>query len=197
MTKQNEKQTIHEALNAARADFKDIVKTSDNPYFKSKYADLNQCLDAVVDALAKHGITLTQPISDGYVFTVIQKGDEKLVASLKLPDIQDPQKIGSAITYYRRYTLTSLLALAAEDDDGNTASQAPKKVQLQPKKNNDIERWYKYDLSTLLSDPKKFDAALKYIEMEQKNGALIESGDGAYEYISDRAIEKFVNLEVK
>jgi len=219
----NEKQTLHEALNAARAEFKDIVKNSVNPHYRSKYADLSECLDAVTDALAKHGITLTQPIIDGLVYTVIQKGDEKLEASLKLPDIQDPQKIGSAITYYRRYTLTSLLALAAEDDDGNVASQAPKKVQATPVQTKTItpnpdgsksyqlkdkkveapategepERWYKYDLSPLLSDPKKFDSALKYMEKMQKEGAIVESGDEAYEYLSDRALEKFINLEVK
>ena len=41
---------------------------------------------------------------------------------MDLPDIQDPQKLGSCITYYRRYTLASLLGLQAEDDDGNAAS---------------------------------------------------------------------------
>jgi hypothetical protein len=108
------------------------------------------------------------------VYTVIQKGDEKLEASLRLPEIQDPQKIGSAITYYRRYTLTSLLALAAEDDDANVASQAPKKVQATPAPTRTIKanpdgtktyqmkekkieapadtRWYKYDLSPLIDN---------------------------------------------
>jgi hypothetical protein len=47
-----------------------------------------------------------------------------------LPNIQDPQKIGSAITYYRRYSLQSLLALQTDDDDGNKASQ-PTKVQVE------------------------------------------------------------------
>jgi hypothetical protein len=194
MIKQNEKQTLHEALNSARAEFKDIVKNSVNPHYRSKYADLSECLDAVTDALAKHGITLTQPIVDGLVYTVIQKGDEKLEASLRLPEISDPQKIGSAITYYRRYTLTSLLALAAEDDDANTASQAPKKVQPQAKPAEG--RSYKYDLTSIAGDNKKFDAALRYMEKMHKEGAVIDTGIGAYEYISDTPLEKFVNLEV-
>jgi hypothetical protein len=49
----------------------------------------------------------------------------KVSSAIKLPDLNDPQKLGSAVTYYRRYTLQSLLSLQAEDDDANTASKAP------------------------------------------------------------------------
>ena len=49
-------------------------------------------------------------------------GTGGVVSGLKLPEITDPQKLGSCITYYRRYTLSSLLGLQSEDDDGNTAS---------------------------------------------------------------------------
>jgi hypothetical protein len=92
-------------------------------------------LDQLQPHLEANKLLLTQPIINGFVMTVIEDldGDGKYESSLKLPEIQDPQKIGSAITYYRRYTLASLLGLQAEDDDGNMASQ-PVKPQNEPEK---------------------------------------------------------------
>jgi hypothetical protein len=221
--KDKEETTLGEALNRARAKFKAVVKTADNPYFKSKYADLTQCLEAVIPALTEEGITLTQPILDGKVHTVISKNGEMLEAVLALPEITDPQKIGSAITYYRRYTLTALLALAAEDDDANTVSQGKKveapiqkkpaalevkqegtkvyhvnskqRLEVPDEKVRD-EVWYRYDLSSISENPNKLNAALKYMEDAQKKGALIEAAEG-FEYLSDTALERFINLEVK
>ena len=74
---------------------------------------------------------LLQPIKDNCVYSIIldaETGAEIAVSELHLPPITDPQKLGSAITYFRRYTLKSLLAISEEDDDGNKASQSePKK----------------------------------------------------------------------
>lgn len=68
---------------------------------------------------------ITQPIQENKVYTNIWdiKSGEFCNSYLELPTIQDPQKIGSAISYYRRYTLASLLAIQAEDDDANKASK--------------------------------------------------------------------------
>jgi hypothetical protein len=68
---------------------------------------------------------MLQPIAEGKVCTVIFDVETELSieSSIMLPALQDPQKLGSAITYFRRYTLQSLLSLQAEDDDANKASR--------------------------------------------------------------------------
>ena len=103
-----------------------ISKDSKNPFFKSKYFDINSLIQHVEPILTKHGLLLMQPIKDGMqgsVIVDIEDGSE-VYSFLRLPDLSDPQKLGSAVTYYRRYTLCSLLALQAEDDDANIASKA-------------------------------------------------------------------------
>ena len=102
-----------------------LGKDSKNPFFKSAYLDLNKLLINITPLLHKHGLILVQPISDGKVSSAIldaENGKTLLRSELVLPDLKDPQKLGSAITYFRRYTLKSLLAIAEGDDDANLAS---------------------------------------------------------------------------
>ena len=108
-----------------------LVKTETNPFFKSKYMDINGLLEQLLPLLEKHGLTVIQPFSEvggrPALDTKVYDGDKQVVFStIPLPDIQDPQKMGSAITYYRRYALQSLFLLRAEDDDANTASKKSK-----------------------------------------------------------------------
>jgi len=100
-----------------------ISKDVTNPFYKSKYFDINSLIGQLHPLLKKHGLLLLQPIIDNKVYSIITEinGDGKVESSIKLPEMLDPQKLGSAITYFRRYTLQSLLALQAEDDDGNKA----------------------------------------------------------------------------
>jgi hypothetical protein len=69
-----------------------------------------------------------QPIENNKVKSIIYhiETGTSVSSEIDLPQLNDPQKLGSAITYYRRYTLQSLLGLQAEDDDGNKASQPAK-----------------------------------------------------------------------
>ena len=101
-----------------------VSKNSKNPHFKNTYADLNALIDAVEPILLEKGLLMLQPIQNGCVSTIIIdcENEEEIESSIELPQLQDPQKLGSAITYFRRYTLQSLLSLMAEDDDGNKAS---------------------------------------------------------------------------
>jgi len=103
-----------------------ISKDSKNPFFKSKYFDINSLIQHVEPILTKHGLLLLQPIKEGKQYSMIVDAEtgESIESSLELPNLSDPQKLGSAVTYYRRYTLCSLLALQAEDDDANIASKA-------------------------------------------------------------------------
>jgi len=102
-----------------------IVKDKENPYFKSSYTDVNSLLEQLEPIFKKQDLLLIQPIRDNKVFSEIVdlKTGQAISSSLDLPEVIDPQKTGSAVTYFRRYTLTSLLALQSEeDDDGNSAS---------------------------------------------------------------------------
>ena len=117
--------SIYKKLFEAKKEIGKISKDSKNPFFKSNYLSLNGLIDAVEPVLQKNELVLLQPIVDSKVMTrIFDITDGSFIESeMTLPNIQDPQKLGSAITYFRRYTLQSLLGLQAEDDDGNHASK--------------------------------------------------------------------------
>lgn len=120
--------TFNEKFLAFQQEVGAIKKDKNNPFYQSKYADINSLLETVKPVLTTHGLTIMQPLDilgDRVILrTIVQDSTSKdsITSVVFLPDIQDPQKIGSAITYFRRYSLQALLALEAEDDDGNTAS---------------------------------------------------------------------------
>ena len=137
-----------------------IIKNTNNPFYKSKYFDINSLIKQLNPLLAKHKLLLIQPIMDNMItsrIVCIENGGS-VDSSLTLPDINDPQKLGSAITYYRRYTLASLLGLQAEDDDGNLASG-----------NTDDKKW-------LNRNTPEFNKAIEYI----KGGGNLNSILGKY-----------------
>lgn len=125
-----------------------IKKDSVNPHFKNKYFDINTLLGVVKPILNSHGVLLLQGLThiNGKIAleTRLVDKDKKIVAkstentglivydgedvvyTCPLPDCPDAQKYGSAITYFRRYALQSLLALEAEDDDANVAANITK-----------------------------------------------------------------------
>jgi len=104
-----------------------ISKDATNPFFKSKYFDINSLIGQLKPLLEKYKLLLLQPITDNQVRSIIYDLDGGSVeSSMPLPNDLDAQKLGSAITYFRRYTLQSLLALQAMDDDGNLAVKKSK-----------------------------------------------------------------------
>jgi len=130
----SEKTTTHPslaaALAAAQAEMKNPPKNAENPHFRSRYADLAAVRDATVPVLARHGIALLQDIDQDEtgrvrVRVVLMHGDqvrEGPWASAR-PRKDDPQAVGSVITYLRRYTLAATAGVAPDDDDdGNAAS---------------------------------------------------------------------------
>jgi hypothetical protein len=121
---------IYRKLLAAKKEIGKISKDSTNPFFKSKYFDVNALLEHVEPILQHYGLVLLQPIKNNAVFTIIvdSESGEQIDSGITLPNLTDPQKLGSAITYYRRYTLQSLLGLQAEDDDANKVSRPAKPV---------------------------------------------------------------------
>lgn len=121
---------IASALVKAQQAFGPALKSSTNPHFKSKYADLAACVEAVIDGLNGAGIALVQACheSDSGVIVetifVHESGETLSAGKLHVPAAkQDPQGYGSALTYARRYSLMAACGIAPEDDDGNSASK--------------------------------------------------------------------------
>jgi len=130
-----DKAKIYGAFVKAQKEFAPALKSSSNPHFKSKYADLAACVEAVIDSLNNHGIAMIQRTHDDErgvtVETVfIHESGECLEGGrLHVPAAkQDPQGYGSALTYARRYSLMAACGIAPEDDDGNAASQPRKQA---------------------------------------------------------------------
>ncbi len=124
---------IAAALAKAQAAFKPAVKDASNPFFKSKYCDLAGALDAVRDALSANGLALVQSTDAGDKLvlhtTLLHSSGEWISGTYPITAVKtDPQGIGSAVTYARRYSLMALLGIAAEDDDGEAAHGRTAKV---------------------------------------------------------------------
>lgn len=116
---------IYKKIHDLKGHLGKVSKEATNPFFKSKYMDLPTLLEHIEPLLQERGLILLQPISDGNVYSIISdiETEEEVNSCIKLPELTDPQKIGSCITYYRRYTLKSLLAIQEQEDDGNLAAQ--------------------------------------------------------------------------
>ena len=122
---------IASALIKAKRSFGPVLKDKTNPAFKSKYADLSACLEAVDEACLNAGIALYQETSADATGVTVEtvfmheSGESLRCGKLHVPaSKQDPQGYGSALTYARRYSLLTACGLAAEDDDGNAAEKA-------------------------------------------------------------------------
>lgn len=126
---------IAPALIKAKKEFSPALKDKTNPAFRSKYADLGACLDAVNDALLNNGIALVQTtfeVESGVMVETVfihESGEMLTCGKLHVPAVkQDPQGYGSALSYARRYSLMAACGIAPEDDDGNAAVEAKRKA---------------------------------------------------------------------
>lgn len=133
---------FYKKINQVKSEIGVMAKKLENPFYNSSYFDINELIAHVEPLLNANGLMLMQPVIDGKVVSRIidlETGDID-ESSIKLPDLNDPQKLGSAITFYRRYSLQSQLAIQAEDDDANKASgkteakksEKPDKAWLNP-----------------------------------------------------------------
>lgn len=116
-----------------------VLKDQDNPYFKSKYVDINGLLSSIKPALNKNNFTLIQSLTTidgrlGMRTMLIHTSGVKIEDSCPLPETPDAQKAGSAITYFRRYSIQSLLAVEAQDDDANLATGKVAEAKPEPVK---------------------------------------------------------------
>jgi hypothetical protein len=130
---------IATALAKAQAEMGKALKQSNNPHFKSKYADLGNVMDACLPALNAAGIAVIQPTGEDehgrYVETILIHGESGESLACRVPLIvskNDMQGYGSACTYGRRYGLMAMAGIAPEDDDGNAAAKAAPKPEQKP-----------------------------------------------------------------
>jgi hypothetical protein len=126
---------LYSALTKALAEIKNPVKKESNPFFKSKYATLDDTLEIATNTLAKYDLGIMQlnvtseennPVLKTRIIHSSGAYIEDGGVPIRCKDNNNPQQIGSAITYARRYGLQAMLGMVGvEDDDANTASKEP------------------------------------------------------------------------
>jgi len=125
------------ALSKAQGAFDHAKKDVANTFFKSRYADLASVIDAAKQPLADNGLSVVQIVDmtesgDMYLETMLLHSSGEFISGrypIK-PIKPDPQSVGSAITYSRRYAFSAMTGIAADDDDGNAASQGYKQESV-------------------------------------------------------------------
>ena len=141
MNKSDTIKSLALALNKAQGEMGGAVKDANNPFFKSKYADLSAVVQAVKEPFANNGLSYVQfPIEQGGrigVETILMHESGEYLSNEFTVQLskQDAQGAGSAITYCRRYALQSIAGIPSEDDDGNGAQN---KAQPEKPNQNDI-----------------------------------------------------------
>jgi hypothetical protein len=132
MNKSESIKELASALNKAQAEMSGAKKKANNPFFKSKYSDMNAVVDAIRQPFCDNGLSYSQfPLFEngcvGVETILMHESGEWISSVLMLPMVkQDPQAAGSAITYARRYSLQSIAGIPSEDDDGNSTRQVAK-----------------------------------------------------------------------
>lgn len=161
---------IAPALLNAQKEIGCAVKGAENPFYNSKYAELSEVIRACKDALNNNGIFVLQPIVENFVETVlVHESGEWVKCSLEIvsKDKNNPQAVGSAISYARRYGLQSLVFIPSEDDDGNKAvNHEPGEVVAPVNLNRDI-----LDMGDVLEDRADKVKSGEVVEVCKKCGA--------------------------
>ncbi len=128
---------LMKAFAAAQAEIENPTKNAENPHFRSRFADLPGILNTIRPTLAKHALAVVQfpGWDDGVVTveTILSHASGEWMGHTAGAPAQkmDPQGVGSAITYLRRYALAAVLGIAQEDDDGESAVHRPSRQSNQ------------------------------------------------------------------
>jgi hypothetical protein len=136
------------ALTKAQGMMKGAAKSADNPFFKSKYADLSSCWEAIREPFSANGLSIAQLTEQSpdmvVVETILMHSSGQWIGSkLSMKPVKtDPQSIGSCLTYARRYGLCAITGIAPEDDDGNHASgkASVTSINISPEQADEISK---------------------------------------------------------
>lgn len=164
------------ALSKAQGQMLGAKKDADNPFFKSKYADLASVWDACRKALSNNELSVAQIVDADetgmYLRTILlHSSGENLEGRMPMnfSEKTNAQQIGSIITYYRRYALSAIVGVAPEDDDGNNASQ----ITLEnPKRDPSLEK-IKTDTTEFVKKVEMAESKLELTELVTKHAALL------------------------
>jgi hypothetical protein len=167
---------IAAALAKAQTEMGKALKQSNNPHFKSKYADLGNVMDACLPALNAAGIAVIQPTGEDdhgrFVETVLIHGESGESLTCRVPLIvakNDMQGYGSAVTYGRRYGLMAMAGIAPEDDDGNAAAKAAPKPEAPKSISADQFREIQALIEATRTDEAKFCQFMNVNELHGMN----------------------------
>jgi hypothetical protein len=176
---------IASALVKAQGELNAVPKDGTNPHFRSKYATLHGIVESTRDTLRKHGLAVVQTFAqtDGTYIdlttTLLHESGEWLQGTLTMrPSKADPQGLGSAATYARRYALSAILGIVTDDDDdGNMASQPSAERGLQAK--------------PAPADDKP------WLNAVDKKGVLTEKGFEVVKFLSENAGKTLADIRKK
>ena len=148
MDKSDSIKNIAIAMCEVQASMEVASKSSDNPFFNSKYADLSEVLRCIKGIIPSKKLSFMQMPSfeNGIVSveTIVMHETGEWISSISSSPISksNPQGVGDAITYLRRYSLAAIFGLAQKDDDGNSNSDQPNKVASKSTKKDTPPNWY-------------------------------------------------------
>jgi hypothetical protein len=187
---------LFEALAKMQGALDNATKSSDNPYFKSKYADLAQCRQTAKKPMADNGLSISQHCTfDGQFVQCVtilgHSSGQMMISTLMIPVAKkDAQGIGSSITYARRYALSSIIGLTQKDDDGEgavgrTEKDAETKWEKTAKKSQEILR-----NADKLNEQESWRLTNEGIQVKWKDGSWVPLNK-----IELRYLEVMLNME--
>ena len=169
--------SLFEALSKAQGKIRGAVKDAKNPFFKSQYATLHECWNAIREPLAENGLSIVQTIEEEhgklYLRSVLGHSSGQYISSL-MPILlakQDPQSLGSATSYSRRYSLCALVGLSQMDDDGEAA------------------------MTSYRNDPPKEEKSMSVDDFYEKMGFADTDFDEVYSYLNQLEVTKKVPMQ--
>jgi hypothetical protein len=174
---------LAKALAAAQGEMNAASKDATNPHFKTRYADLASIMDACRGPLAKHGLSVTQlPGRDeaGQVTlttTLMHASGQYIGSTIGVrPAQENPQVVGSILTYLRRYTLASVVGVVSDDDDGEAASQPVRTASIATRPQTARAEYTREEPVMPPPDVKaRLDATAKRVADRLAPGATVES----------------------
>lgn len=161
------------AFAKTQQEMKQPLKDANNPFFKSKYVPLENVVEAITESASKNGLSFTQfPSSDEAgnvtVGTLVMHSSGEWIEydPIKMKPVKnDPQSIGSAITYAKRYALSAIFGITSDqDDDGNEATQtkkqAPAKKKDEPVISVEKANYYLKEIASISAEKGKEDGSI-------------------------------------
>lgn len=195
---------LSKAFAKMQTELEQPLKNANNPFFKSKYVPLENVVDSITRAASKHGLSFTQfPSSDENgnvtVGTMVMHESGEWIEydpiCLK-PVKNDPQAVGSAITYAKRYALSAIFGITSDnDDDGNEATHFPKTSSKKTvtKIPKEVVKAYKDGVQSVIDRTGKNDGSITRWFCEKLGVAKIEDITMEQISLADGLLKKLEN----